>query len=135
MPGQLQKQRALASILTALGSTLTIARNRREYEELAVRICRRVANSPARVRAMRAHLEQLAASSPLFDAALWVRELERALRTAWDATAWDGFSELSASSPAVLTAAPSSSAPVHHLVIPQRESSRVGKERTVESNH
>ncbi len=130
MPGQLQKQRALASILTALGSTLTIARNRREYEELSVRICRRVANSPVQVRAMRAHLEQLAASSPLFDAALWVRELERALRTAWD-----GFSELSASSPAVLTAAPSSSAPVHHLIIPQRESSRVGKERIVESNH
>ena len=130
MPGQLQKQRALASILTALGSTLTIARNRRDGEELSVLFCRRVANSPARMRAMRAHLEELAASSPLFDAALWVRELERALRTAWDA-----FSELSASSPAVLTAAPSSSAPVHHLVIPQRESSRVGKHRIVESNH
>ena len=130
MPGQLQKQRALASILTALGSALSIARNRREYEELAVRICRRVADSPARVRAMRAHLEQLAASSPLFDAALWVRDLERALRTAWDA-----FSELSASSPAVLTAAASSSAPVHNLVIPERESSKVGKARIVESNH
>jgi hypothetical protein len=128
--GQLQKQRALASILTALGSTRTIARNRLEYEELAVRICRRVARSPARVRVLRTHLEQLAASSPLFDAALWVRELERALRTAWDA-----FSVLSSSSPAVLTAATSSSAPVHHLVIPQRESSRVGKERIVESNH
>jgi protein O-GlcNAc transferase len=78
--GEIQKHRALASMLLTHGAPHTIARTVQDYEEIAVRLALR----PDLLLPLRAYLTQRPLASPLFDVARWVSGLERALSAAWD---------------------------------------------------
>jgi len=79
-PGFLQKQRALASMLSSLGATHTIARTQAEYLGIAVALAHR----PRVRQALRARLALLTGEAPLFDTTRWVRGFESALASIWE---------------------------------------------------
>jgi predicted O-linked N-acetylglucosamine transferase (SPINDLY family) len=69
--------RVAASLLHAVGLPELVAASREDYKALALRLAR----DPARLRQLRARLEQARGTAPLFDAARFTRNLERAYLT------------------------------------------------------
>ncbi|HEX9464174.1 MAG TPA: tetratricopeptide repeat protein [Alphaproteobacteria bacterium] len=70
-----------ASLVRSVGLNDLIARTPEEYEAIALRL----ASDPAALAAVRNRLAKAKATSPLFDTARFVRHLEAAYRTMWEA--------------------------------------------------
>lgn len=70
-----------ASLLQSVGLEDLIARTPEEYEAIALRL----ASDPAALAVARDKLDKAKSTSPLFDTAKFVRHLEAAYRTMWDA--------------------------------------------------
>jgi len=78
-PGETLPSRVAASQLNALGVPELIADTPAAYEAKALELAR----SPATLAAMRAKLAQQRGAAPLFDTALFVRNLEQAYEKMW----------------------------------------------------
>jgi protein O-GlcNAc transferase len=72
--------RVAASLLHAVGLPELITRDLAEYERLALMLAR----EPARLTAMRRHLEAVRTTAPLFDSDRTRREIETAYRLMWE---------------------------------------------------
>lgn len=90
VPGELQKQRALASMLVTHGAPQTITRTLDEYRAVALQLAHR----PSMLLAHRKRMQQINAKSALFDMPRYVAGLERALTTMWDLHINDATSSL-----------------------------------------
>ena len=79
LSGVKMASRVAASLLRAAGMEGLITTTLEEYEELAVAL----AENPARLQAMRKHLEDSRDSSAAFDTARWVGNAEQGFTQAW----------------------------------------------------
>lgn len=78
--GQGFAARVAASLLHAAGLPGLVTHGLDEYEALALALAR----DPARLSALKRHLEQVRPTAPLFDTGLFTADMERAYRMMWD---------------------------------------------------
>ena len=80
-PGLEQCSRGAASLLIkGMGSDVTVARNLRDYSEIAVRIAELAKHRRQSLR----HSAEKKNASKLFDTGLWVQHIERAALLLWE---------------------------------------------------
>ena len=78
-PGKSFAGRVAASLLRAVEMPELIAATPEDYERLAVALAR----DPARLAALKTHLESRKKAAPLFDIARFTRDIENAYRMMW----------------------------------------------------